>query len=340
MKRLTALIVLFLIIISSFVPAAAEGIYVRSGSGDRIRILEDVEINEPISGNTVTVLGNVTVDSNVGGHVITVFGDAVVDSVVSGHVVSLFGKTVLKENARVLGDVITVGSLTKAGSAVISGQEVRIFGESMNLDIGALLYLRLITALLFTLAVFIIGTLAQLISRQKYISIAKRLERNASRKFILGILTFTGATALLLILLLTLIAPILYIILMLVASIPAFMYLGRKILKSFSPKNGIFAEFITGLVTVTLVKLILIFLIPQQSILISTVIIAIINILIYSLGLGILAEQHYLKNNRAGSRPARETPASEKQDAGPKSEGTAAEGSGPEGPGPEAGKAE
>ncbi len=325
MKKLAALLTACMIIMILSVAVAAEGIYVRSESGDKIRILENAVISEPIQGNAVLVLGDVTVNSRVGGHVITVFGDAYINSEVSGQVVSLFGNTVLQDNAQVMGDVITIGSLTKADSALIGGQEVRVLGESMNLDIGALSYLRLITVLLFTLAVLITGMLALLISRKKYNSIAKRLDRNFSRKFILGILAFTGASALLLLLLMTLIAPLFYIILLLLSSIPAFMYLGRKILKSFSPKNSIFTEFITGLVTVTLVKLIIIFLIPQQSILLSAIIIGIMDIFIYSIGLGILVEQYYLKNNsrenhkadRAGSgsdKPASEGEIPEQKD--------------------------
>lgn len=336
MKRLTALLVLFMLLIISSVGVVAEGIYVSSASGDRIRILEDVEITEPIRGNSVTVLGNVTVGSNVGGHVITVFGDANVDSVVSGHVVSLFGNTVLKDNAKVMGDVITVGSLTRSAGAVINGQEVRILGESMNLDIGALFYLRLIIVLLYTLAVFIMGTLAQITSRRKYLSISRRLEINPSRKFILGLLVFAGASTLLLLMMLTLIAPLIYMILLLLASVPAFMYLGRKILKSFSPKNGIFAEFVTGLVTVTLIKLILIFAIPQQSILVSAIIIGIMNICIYSIGLGIMVEQYYLKNSQTGGGPAKEQGA-RPQTEGAKPEEPKTEGTKPEKPETEAG---
>ena len=312
MKKLAALLALCMIIMISAVSVAAEGIYVRSESGDKIRILEDAVISEPVQGNAVLVLGDVTVNSQVGGHVITVFGDAYINSEVSGQVVSLFGNTILQENAQVMGDVITIGSLTKAGSAFIGGQEVRVLGESMNLDIGALSYLRLIIVLLFTLAVFIIGMLALLISRKKYNSIAKRLDRNFSRKLILGILAFTGASALLLLLLLTLIAPLFYIILLLVSAIPAFMYLGRKILKSFSPRNSIYAEFITGLVTVTLVKLIIIFLIPQQSILLSVIIIGMISVFIYSLGLGIMVEQYYLRNNNGDNQSSKTGPGNEK----------------------------
>jgi hypothetical protein len=321
MKRFAALLVLCAILISSCVAVSAEGVYVRSESGDIVRIMENTEISEPVRGNAVVVLGDATVNSEVEGHVITVFGDVTVNAAVSGQVVSLFGNTVLGDNARITGDVITIGSLVKSDGAVIGGQEVRILGESMNLDIGAFFYLRLIITMLFTLAALIIGMLALLISRRKYTGIAKRLERDFGRKLILGILAFTGATALLMILLLTLIAPLLYIIIMLLASIPAFMYLGRKILKTFSSKNSIFAEFITGLMTVTLVKLIILFMVPQQSVLVSAIIIGVISVFIYSLGMGILVEQYYLKNSGASGKPGRGSGTPGKQDVRPEAEG-------------------
>jgi hypothetical protein len=83
------------------------------------------------------------------------------------------------------------------------------------------------------------------------------------------------------------------------------MYVGRVILKSFSPKNSIYAEFMTGLVSVTLVKLIILFMIPRQSILLSVIIVGLISIFIYSLGLGIMLEQYYLKNSRTGNQTSK-----------------------------------
>ncbi len=310
MKKLTALLVVFMIVIMSFIPVMGEGIYVGSESGDKIRILEDTVISEPVSGNVVSVLGNVSVNNRVNGHVIAVFGDIIVDGEVTGQVVSLFGSTALKDQARIMGDVITVGPLSRSSNAVLYGQEVRIFGESMNLDIGALSYLRLIIMLLFTLAVFIAGLLALLISRKRYDRISKGLEKNIGRKLILGILAFIGASSLLLILLVTLIAPLFYIILLIWSSVPAFMYLGRMILKTFSQKNSKYAEFITGLVSITLIKLLIIFILPEQSIFLGVIIVSLLNIFIYSLGMGILMEQYYLKNNKA--EPQKDKPESEK----------------------------
>lgn len=299
MKKLTALLIVAAILVISIIPAAAEGIYVASGNGDRIRILEDVSINQPVNGNVVAVLGDINVDSQVSGHVISVFGDIKVNGLVAGQVVTIFGQTELGGNAKVMGDVITMGSLKEASGAQVLGQQVRILGESMNLDIGAILYLQLVIMLLFTVVVLIAGLLILLIARSSYNNMAKNIEKNLGRKMLLGVLAFLGASALLLILLVTLIAPLLYIIVLVLAMIPASMFAGRYILKTFSPKNSIYVEFITGLISITLLKLLIVLLVPQDRVLIGLGLTGLVDLVIYSLGLGIHMEQHYLKENTA-----------------------------------------
>lgn len=302
MKKLAALLAIFILLAAWAVPVLGEGIYVDSENGDKIKIFEDAEVTAPVRGNVIVVLGDVRVESRVDGHVVTVFGDAAINAEVTGQVVSMFGKATLEDGARINGDVISVGSVEKSPGAVIGGQEVRILGESMNLDIDALFYLRLVILVLFMLAVLLTGLLSLLISRTRYRMISKNLEKNPVRKLVLGILSFIGATSLLAILLLTLIAPLLYIILLIISTVPACIYLGRMILKAFSRKNGIFIEFITGLITATLVKLVVLLIIPQQNLLLAAIVTGLINFLIYSFGMGILMEQHYLQGNKTNAQ--------------------------------------
>lgn len=297
MKKITAVLIAAVILVFSAIPSAAEGIYVASGNGDRIRILEDVDVSRPVNGNVVAVLGDITVDSQVSGHVIAVFGDVRVNALVSGQVVTIFGQTDLGANAKVMGDVITMGSLDEAPGAQVLGQQVRILGRSMNLDIGAILYLQLAVTLLFTIVVFIAGMLILLIARSSYANMAKSIEKNLGRKMLLGVLTFIGASAILLLLMVTLIAPLLYIVVLVLAMIPASMFAGRYILKTFSPKNSMYVEFITGLISITLLKLMIVLLVPQGYILLGFGLTGVVDLLIYSLGLGIHMEQHYLKEN-------------------------------------------
>lgn len=297
MKKFAALLVIIGVLLFNVLPAAGEGVSVSSGNDDKISLFEDVTISTPVNGNVVSVLGNVSADSKINGQIIAVFGDITVNAEVSGQVVTLFGNTILTKDAVVKGDVITIGSLNRADGASVLGQEVRMLGESMNLDISAIVYLRLTILILFALAVLIIGLLILAISKKQYNNISKNIEKNIGKKLILGILSFLAASILLLLLLVTLIAPVLYIVVLVLSTVTASMYLGRLILKTFSPENSIYMEFITGLITITLVKLLLLFLIPQKELLLGFGLLGLFDLFIYSIGLGIHMEERYVKNN-------------------------------------------
>ncbi len=295
MKKLSSLIMLIAVFMLMILPAFAQGVAISSDNGDRISLIDDIQITKPVTGNVISVLGNVTVDSSINGQVVAVFGDINVNADVAGQVVTVFGNTILTQNASVGGNVITIGSLNKEEGAKVNGQEVRILGESMNLDISAFVYLRLALMILFTLAVLIVGLLILVISKEKYNRISQRIEKDIGKKLLLGLLTFLSASILLLLLLVTLIAPLLYIVVLILSAITASIYFGRLILKTFSQKNSIYTEFITGLVSITLLKLLLLFLVPQQDILLGLGLIGLVDIIIYSLGLGIHMEERYSK---------------------------------------------
>jgi len=301
MKKAAVLLVVALVIMIFTVPVLGEGILVKSKAGDNIRILEDLNIDNPLDGNAIAVLGDITVNDRINGHVITVFGDVSINAEVSGQVVTLFGDTNLLDSSVIKEDVITIGSLRKSAGASILGQEVRILGESMNLDIDSIAYLQLIVMILFTLTTLIVGLLALLISRTAYRNISANLDKRIGRKMILGVLTFLGLSALLLLLLITLIAPVLYIVILIMSTITASMFFGKHILKSFSKKNSTYMEFITGLISITLVKLLIIFLVPQRSILLGFALVGVLDMIIHSIGLGIYTEQHYIKVNEGKS---------------------------------------
>lgn len=294
MKKLTALIMLIAVLLLNVLPVTAEGISINSENGDRISIFDNINVTQPVMGNVICVLGNISVDSRVSGQVVAVFGDIHINSDVSGQVVTLFGNTTLEKTATVAGDVITIGSLSKETGARVLGQEVRILGEHMNLDISAIIYLRLAILILFTLAVLAVGLLILFLSRDHYNKISQRIENDMGRKLLLGFLSFLGASILLLLLLVTLIAPLLYVVVLVLSTITASMYVGRLILKTFSQKNSIYTEFMTGLGSITLLKLLLLFLVPQEDLLLGLGLIGLIDLCIYALGLGIHMEERYL----------------------------------------------
>jgi hypothetical protein len=295
MKKLFSLLLLFAVFMLITIPIFAEGVVISSENGDRVSLIDDISITKPVMGNVISVLGNVSVNSKINGQVVAVFGDITVNEEVSGQVVTVFGNTILTQNALVGGDVITIGSLTKDEGAKVKGQEVRILGESMNLDISAFVYLRLAIMILFTLAVLIVGLLILVISKEKYNKISQHIEKDIGRKLLLGVLSLLSASILLLLLLVTLIAPLLYIVILVLSSVTASIYFGRLILRTFSQKNSIYTEFVTGLVSITLLKLLLLFMVPQDELLLGLALVVIVDLFIYSLGLGIQMEERYLK---------------------------------------------
>lgn len=295
MKKYAAMLFVLLLFISASVTAYAEGISVSSDSGDRVSLFDDISIDSEVQGNVISVLGNVDINKPVKGLVVVVFGDITLDAEVSGQVVTVFGNTRLTSGAVVGKDLITLGSIEKDSGARVLGQEVRVFGEYMNIDIGALLYLRLALMLLFSLAVLVIGLLVLVISKKRYGEITAAIEKNTGKKLLLGFLAYLGASILCLLLIITLVAPVLYIILLVMADIVASIYLGRVILKTFSPSNSIYMEFITGLISITLVKLLLIFLVPQEGIILSFALLAAFGVFINSIGLGGLTEYRFAR---------------------------------------------
>lgn len=295
MKKLAILVIALLFSMLTLTVAYAEGVSVSSETGDRVSLFDDIKIDSEVKGNVISVLGNVQIDKPVDGQVVVVFGDVTVNSDVSGQVVTVFGNTKLTSGAVIHKDIITLGSIQKESGSRVLGQEVRIFGEYMNIDIGALLYLRLAIMLLFTLAVLVIGLLVLALSRKRYEEITASIEKNVGKKLLLGFLAYLGASILVVLLIITLVAPVLYIVLLVMAAIVASIYLGRTILKTFSPKNSIYMEFITGLISITLVKLLLIFLVPQEGIIYSFILLTVFGVFINSIGLGGLTEYKLVK---------------------------------------------
>jgi hypothetical protein len=295
MKKAVCLMLFIITLVTGFSSVYAEGVSISSETGDKISLFENIKIDNPVSGNVITLLGNTEVNSNVNGQVITVFGDATVNSRVSGQVITVFGNTTLTKKADIKGNLVTLGSSQKESGAAVSGQEVRILGEYMNIDIAALLYLRLALLILYALAVLVIGLLMIAVKKKQYEALTSRIEEDIGKKLLLGILAYIGISILLILLIITLVAPILYLVVIIVAAIPASIFFGRLILKAFNPKNGIISEFITGFITITLIKLLLLYLLPQGSLLVSLALVAVFDFFINSLGLGILMDAKYVK---------------------------------------------
>ncbi len=296
-RLITAILAMAVLLFIYALPVSAldEGVFVATATGDQVRLFENIDVEEDIKGNIIAVLGDIEVNSNVDGLVIAVFGDVKVNAAVADQVVTVFGNTVLTGNADIKGNLITLGSIEKDPGARVSGNEVRIFGEVMNVDVSAIFYLRMVSLVAFSLVVLIWGVLMLILSKKKYINDTAEIEKSGRRKLLLGILTFLGTAILLVLLSVTLVAPVLYFVLMIVANVFACLYFGKLIMKAMSAPRNIMVEFMTGFITITLIKLLVVFLVPQKEIILSLIIGTVVASYVSTMGLGVIMEARFAK---------------------------------------------
>lgn len=292
MKRIAAVFVL-LILIAAAIPVYADGISVISDAGDKISIFEDIRIDSKTNGDVVVIFGDADVMGPVSGDVVVILGDVTVDAAVSGTVISVLGNTKLKDSADIGGDVVSIGALEKSGLSRIHGQEVNIAGGNFDFDIVAFMLARVISTLVFAFFVLVIGLFMIALSKEKLRNISAYIECRTGRKIAMGFLGLLGAVIIVLILFITVIAPLLYFILLAIAGVYSSIYFGKVILRAFSQLNNIYVEFFTGLITVTLLKIVLIYLVPQEDILFSAMLYIVFTAFINSLGLGIMLDSKY-----------------------------------------------
>jgi hypothetical protein len=132
-------------------------------------------------------------------------------------------------------------------------------------------------------------------SKKKMAEIEAGIEKDLGRKLLLGILAYFGATIIFALLFITVIVPVIYFILIVLATMISSILLGKLILKTMSPTNSIYPEFITGLVTITLLQLLVTFLIPGEDFILAFALFGIISLLINSFGIGTLFIAKYAK---------------------------------------------
>jgi hypothetical protein len=296
MKKLMPLLIL-LIMLSTGLPAYADGIFINSDSGGKVGILDDIIVLKSSLGNVVTVIGDINVQGDVDGDVVAVFGDININARVTGQVVGVFGQIKLTERAEVKGDVISVGPVEKDPAARVAGQLLGMQVQDLASGMNFLTASRAVLVIVFSFLTLVFGLVLIALSGNKLQNIMTTMETNLMKKVILGFLALIGAFTLMIIFFITVIIPLAYFILVLLANIIAGIYFGRLILKAFSAASSTYLEFATGLITITLVKMLLIYLIPQGELIISGLVYLAFEAFINSLGIGIII---YSKFGRSG----------------------------------------
>lgn len=293
MKKLISLLIL-VIMLMTCASSYAAGMDIVSEKGDRIGILEDITVEDATSGDVVVVLGDIVINSNVNGDVVAILGDVTINSEVSGEVVSVLGKISLTDDAVIKGNIVSVGSVEKDEGAQVYGEEIKV--RAGEFDTGFLLVAFVVTVIILSIITLLSGLILIALLKDKFTKTLDNIEYKIGRKIATGFLGLLAVTIALLILLVTVIAPIAYLGLMIGASVASSIYFGRVLLKTFGTNNNIYLEFITGLITITLIKVLLIYLVPHYNFVLGSIIYVVFSILVASLGIGILIDTKIYKN--------------------------------------------
>lgn len=264
-------------------------------SGNITSVIGDIKVIKGSTGGLIAIFGNINVQDDINGDVITVFGDTAINGKVSGQVVSILGKLNLTDKAEVENGIIAIGAVYRSNSAKIHGGE-DIIGLGFLPDARAVLAIIIILTSLFIL---VIGLIAIVVQKSRFESISVGIENNVLRKVIWGFIGFIGFTVLVPILSITVIAPIVYVLLLILAEIVSSIFLGKLILKAFNSYPNIFLEFVAGLIFVSVLKIVLIIFTFQSGInlLVFGGISLICSILINSMGIGILIDTKFGSNS-------------------------------------------
>lgn len=257
-------------------------------SGEIVSVLGGVSLGEKAlaGGSVVAIGGDMELHQDVKGDVVAVFGDIYIHAKVSGEVIAVFGKVKLGENAVVQGDVFSLGGIEKSEGAKVNGTEREMFAGAISGH--SLLFGVAMMIVALSLMNLLIGWIVLLISKERFGSIAATLEADIGKKITSGFLAFLAICLVSLLLSITVVVPLLFILFLMYVGVASSMYFGRLILKNFVSGNNVYAEFITGLITVTLVKIMLVYVIQTGSILLNLALYLLFAFFLNSLGTGML----------------------------------------------------
>lgn len=256
--KVTFISIVFALLISGAAAAAQNNLTISN-----LVILEDRNINENSSGNVTVVLGSANIQSDVNGSVIVVFGKATINGNVSGDVVSAFGEVYLERDSLVNGNLVSVGKFKEAEGADIEGSRmafnvdfISLF-KSNNIIINALI--------ISSLIILVAGLLLITIFTARFRAMSYSIGSAIPRRMILGGLVIISLTIVLAFLIFLIVAPVLYVIFIMLADIIASIYLGTLIFRNNYERTAIYIEFFVGHIIISILKIVPLIFIPSGS---------------------------------------------------------------------------
>ena len=296
MKKITILIISLIVAFSQMV-VFAQDFSDLSSTGDKITVMGDSVVGEKTSGNVIVVWGNGIIQNDVNGNVIVIMGDLEINAPVAGEVVCIFGKVTLTDNAKIGGNLTTIGSFQRGEKAEINGHvsEINLGDISLgSFKINFFIVLRLILLVISLTTVLILGLLAIALFSKRVQNIYPDIQESLGRKMALGFLGLLGTTIILVLFFWTLLVPFACMILILMVKVVSGVFVGKAVMGVFGKSQNIPLAFIIGSIGIAIIKG-LIFLIPGIGFGAGLLINAVFTIFIDSIGFGVLVDSKFGK---------------------------------------------
>lgn len=263
-------------------------------------ILEDKKIEDKDCGNITVVLGTADIQTDVNGSVIVVFGKVTINGNVSGDVVSAFSEVYIQGDSIIQGNLISLGKLEMANNASIKGIKLLIDVDFISLfkSNGILIN----TLIICSLIVLGAGLILISIFTGRYRVMSYSMKSALSRKMVLGSLVVISFTILLAFFIFLIIAPILYILILMFADIIASIYLGTIIFKNNNEQSAIYLQFFVGHLIISILKIVPLIILPSGShmaLMIYGICFIVIQFIMVSLGIGTVIDTRFGKNTEA-----------------------------------------
>jgi hypothetical protein len=261
-------------------------------------VLEDKKVEDESNDNVTIVMGTADIQTDINGSVIVVFGKATINGNVSGDVVSAFGEVYIKGDSQIQGNLVSVGKLEKAKGVTIKGTKLLINFDFISLfKSNGILINTLIICFLITL---VGGLILISIFTGRYRAMSYSMGTALARRIMLGGLAIISCTIVLAFLIVLIIAPTLYIFLVMFADIIASIYLGTFIFKkSNNESSTIFLEFFVGHIIIYIFKIVPLIIIPAGSymaLMIYGICFIVFELIMASFGIGTIIDTGFGKN--------------------------------------------
>ncbi|MEN8904582.1 MAG: hypothetical protein ABF289_01340 [Clostridiales bacterium] len=282
-KKLISIIFVLIVILQINI------VYGNDLSENKTYFYEDIKIDNPTNGSVQSFFGDVEINSEFSGDIVIFFGDLEINSKVNGNVVSIYSNVKFSKKGILHGDIVNLGDIENSNKANIKGNQVNISTGKLpkiNKDyffktkIYILAFVSIITLLFGLLFVWILSRWLK--------KVVINIEYEAPKKIAIGFLIYILLIIILMLTFYFIIPIILWFIIVIIINVLTMIFLGKIMMKSSSMEDNIYLEFILGYITVIMIRLIIILVLPYDSILAYLAVNMVFSLLINSFGLGIM----------------------------------------------------